>query len=287
MTLPNAIEQSITRAATHLSSVLRCSVQDAPTHRVVVVEGWADDQATIDAIAAYLVGLLASAISLALTVRASIEDTTEDRLELRANVEKLVGSATVLLSSDQKQDERNPWMAEGIWHLCLFLAQQRTDLHPLGKIIALDHPHVAAKDHGFDVVAVYQGLISFGMAFIECKAYENNPNGAINSAVDFFRELEAGTYDARARQVMSALRVALAPALQQQVSPSLWKQERELIPNPHYDVSAAVDWKNPRPSFNGLSTPVERRVIMPNELPGFTSFFDRIGDAMIQLVQGF
>ncbi|WP_404369961.1 DEAD/DEAH box helicase [Corallococcus coralloides] len=58
-TLPDTLTFAIQAGIDLLGKRLRCSSQQAPTHRIVLIEGWGDDAATIDAIAAYFVGLLA------------------------------------------------------------------------------------------------------------------------------------------------------------------------------------------------------------------------------------
>ena len=123
------------------------------------------------------------------------------------------------------------------------------------------------------------------MSFVESKAYENNPNGAVNDAVGFYRALENGDHDVRARQTVATLRAALPVADQNAVSPSLWKDVRAYLPNPHYDAATAIDWTNTRPSFAELKNDRNRIVVMPNSVPKFTKFFDEVGDAMLSLAE--
>ena len=55
--------------------------EDSETHRIVIVEGWNDDDQTRHAVACYFVGLKARAIDAALNVRSEIEDMSKDRTE--------------------------------------------------------------------------------------------------------------------------------------------------------------------------------------------------------------
>jgi hypothetical protein len=281
--LPVEIEAALKEGIAVLEKNLRCTPHIATSHGVLVVEGWGDGPQMTEAIAAYLVGLLASAVSRALLVRAQITDTDVDRLELLRNVEAITGSKASPLSLERKRDQRNPWIAEGIWHLCLFLSATRQDLHPHGPIVALDLPHIASKDHGFDVVGIYRGTAAYGVSFVESKAYENNPNGAINDAVAFYEEIERGKHDARARQVVASMRDSLPAGEQGAISASLWKHERTYLPNPHYDGSTAMDWTNTRPSFKGLAVPIDRIVIMPHAIQKFPKFFDDVTESMLTL----
>lgn len=282
MTLPLTIETSVNAAVNLLIGKLQCSTTTAKTHQVVFVEGWAGDADTIKAIGIYLVGLLASTISTTLAVRASIENTDMDKLELLKNVTAITGTSASPLSESKRQDERNPWIAEGLWHLCLFISSRRTEVHPMGQVIALDQPHIGAKDHGFDVIALYETKAGeFGMSIVECKAYEKDVNGAIGSAVTFFRAFDNGEHDTRIRQVVAQMRDLLPGPKQKSISPSLWKSIRSYVPNPHYDAQWVTDWNNARPSFGSLGFPV---IVMPHAVPDFTKFFDQVGDAMMDFV---
>lgn len=279
--LPTQLENAVADAIILLQQKMRVSLDAATTHQVLIIEGFGDGADTITAAAVYLVGLLASAITRTLSVRASIENSTSDRNELLRNVEAITGTQATPLTTNQKQEERNPWLSEGLWHLCLFLASKRPDMHPPGQIVALDLPHIAAKDHGFDVIGMYRVKDSFGVSFVESKAYENNPNKAISDAVRFYKSIDRGEHDARARQIVSSMRDALPVADQRAISPSLWKHTRVYLPNPHYDASSNLDWKNDRPSFTGLTVPADRIIIMPHIIQGFSAFFDQIASEML------
>lgn len=276
-TLPTAIDSAIANALHLLEGSLTCNYAQATTHEVVLVIGWGADAKTIDAVGAYLVGLRVAAIKQSLAVMAALEDTAEDRAEVVAGVEAIVGADNTALTQDQKEDERNPWIAEGLWHFCMMLASRRAELHPRGEVVALDFPHVAAKDHGLDVVAIYRSATGFGLSLVESKAYRIDPNQAISNAVDFFRKVDAGAHDPRIRQVVAGMRSALPQDLQGAISPSLWKADRTYIPNPHYDLSVTQVWTNTRHSFRGLKAPV---LVMPHPIHTFAAFFDSVADAM-------
>jgi hypothetical protein len=280
MPLPEHLETEIIAAVSPLEGKLRCTPHEAETHRALTVEGWTDAHDTVRAVAVYLVGLLATAISRTLEVRAQVEDTPRDRLELVRNVDRITGTDEAPLNDDQKEDERNPWIAEGLWHLCLFLASRRADLHPLGTVVALDLPHITAKDHGLDVMAIYQSADAFGVSFVESKAYENDPNKAISKATAFFEDIDNGKHDQRIRQVVATMRASMLLAQQQAVSPSLWKDVRAYLPNPHYDSAKAMDWTNARPSFTKLRVPRDHIMIMPHAVPEFSRFFNDIATTM-------
>jgi hypothetical protein len=289
MSLPEQIEDAMRNAIQDLTVVLEWEVLDAPTHRTVIVIGWNRDDSTRQAIAHYLVGLRACAIDAALNIRAELEDSEEDRIEVLGNVIAIVGEDNAEDTEEQKRRkiyERNPWIAEGIWHLCMIIAaKQRREIHLPGAIIALNYAHPIAKDHGLDVAAIYEigDKDLFGLSFIESKAYKDNIDGAISKAVGFFREINEGKKHAlRIRQTVQIMRSSLPGDKQAQIPNSFWKRTRAYLPNPHYDASCRVDWTNSRPSFDtlrldGVNTDI---IVMPHIINEFANFFDEIADEM-------
>ncbi len=284
MTLSEQIENAMSDAISCLEGCLRCSIQESETHRVIIIEGWNDGEITRRAIAHYLVGLQASAIDCILHIRASLDNTPEDRLEIYQSVIRVLGDNNQI-SRKKRNTDRNPWIAEGIWHFCMVIAARRFELHPNGRIIALDHAHVIAKDHGLDVSAIYENENSFGLSIIEAKTYIDNPNGAINDAVTFFKEVDGGKHSARIRQTVQVMRSALPPDQQPKITNSFWKRERTYIPNPHYAGEIDIDWTNSRPSFRELKPKPNlfdrmNVIIMPNGISDIDNFFDQISDEM-------
>lgn len=285
MSLPNDINEAMESSIEHLTNSMRYEVLEADTHRTIIVTCWNDDDQNRKAVARYLVGLRACAIDAALNIRARLEDTPEDRSEIMQSVADIIGGSDVELTIDQKQDERNPWIAEGIWHLCMTIAKRRPGIHPMGNIIALNPIHVVAKDRGLDVIAIYmEEEAIFGLSFIESKAYKNNPNGAINDAVALFKNVDQGKYATRIRQAVQVMRASLPPNTQAAISTSFWKRKRSYIPNPHYDESHRINWAGTRPSFRSLEPDRANILVMPHIICGFDEFFDNIADEMRSFV---
>ncbi|MBV6505492.1 MAG: hypothetical protein ILNGONEN_01054 [Syntrophorhabdaceae bacterium] len=286
MSLPQEISIAMQEAIEYLAKTIRYEIQEADTHKVIVVSGWNNSDLTRQAIAKYLVGLRACAIDAALNIRAHLANSRSDRLEILSNVEEIIGSSERPLSPEQIETERNPWMAEGIWHLCLVIAANKTSLHPPGKIIALDRVHIAAKDHGFDLIAIYESQRFFGISIVETKAYLDRPNQAINHAVAFYKEIDNEQHNLRIRQNVENMRVALPKKKQNLISPSFWKQIRSYIPNPHYDAKKSMCWTNCRPSFKELIPDKNHIIVMPHIIKGFTNFFDSIAAEMRKFAMG-
>ncbi len=281
MTLSDILNSKINESLSVLKDSLVVSNMDAETHGVVEVTGW-QNEGTIDALAVYLVSLRAGIIDQAGCICFDLINSTPNYADdiLRSVNEIIKQSADSKESPhDWKSTWRNPWIAEGIWHCCMHIAMDCPEFHTQGTIIALDLPHVSPKDHGLDVTALYvrnNGVM--GMSFVETKAYRNDPNGAISDAVTMFESIEAGKHDTRLRQVITSFSSVIEEPYKQQLSLSLWKNERTLIPNPHYEASGAtVQWGLSRTVFSDLTAPV---VIMPHAVDSYDEFFEEISSSM-------
>jgi hypothetical protein len=274
-------------AISHLEGALRFTLQECPSHRAALIDGWNDCQETRCSIAHYLVGLRACAMDAALRINAILEDNEEDQVEILENVIAVVGNDNNI-SDDQKQHERNPWIAEGIWHMCMAIAARRNELHPCGHIIALDYAHVITKDHGLDVAAIYEHDDIVGLSLVETKTYRDRPDKALYDAVVLFREVDEGKHSARIRQTVQTMRSALLPEQQSKISTSFWKRNRTYIPNPHYLSlqDKPIDWTRRRPSLRNLLPDRLNILIMPHLITEFDSFFDRISDEMREFARG-
>ncbi|MFC3771120.1 hypothetical protein [Paenibacillus sp. GCM10012303] len=290
MTIPMKLEQDVENAVNYLVNVLLVKTYESETHDALVVSGWNNDNDTRRAVAVYLVGLCESAIDSGLNIRAALtDDGAEGAFDIYAGVCGIVKESNSELTNDQKEDERNPWIAEGLWHLCMLAASRKQDIHPLGNIISVGPAHVRAKDHGLDGLAIYKASEdTLGLTIIESKAYKLDPNRAINKAVKFFREIDEHKHSARIKHSVSMMRIALSSDLQELVSGSFWKSVRTYVPNPHYDISENIDWTNKRPSFENLKTLSKKNIlVMPHIIDNFDNFFDEISDNMRDYARGF
>lgn len=280
MRLAARIESGMSDAIKNMAELLRVDVKATTTHCVLTVDGWNDSEDTRQAIAEYLVGLRAAAIDCALAVRADLADSAKHRLQILKNVEAIVGSPSSPLSEDAISTERNPWIAEALSHLLMAAAAARQQLHPPGRVLAVGLPHVAAKDHGLDVVAIYWSPDGCGLSIVETKAYPKDPNQAIGDAAAKFREINEGKHDLPIRQSVQTMRAFLSAEVQSLVSPAFWEENRSYLPNPHYDSAVAVNWTNGRRSLEGLLPDKQRVLVLPNSVQGFHEFFDDIAKKM-------
>ena len=282
MPISDRLQDSIIKAESILLEILTVNTTVAATHKVVEVTGWQNADA-INALSSYLVALRASVLDQAGRICSElIGNNPDDATALLRSVDEIVVQPehSGETSADWKGKWRNPWIAEGLWHCCLWVAMKKAEFHTQGTIIALDFPHISPKDHGLDVTALYvKENGTLGMSFVETKAYRDNPNGAISDAVTMLKAIEAGEHDTRLRQMVTSFRAVIEEPYKQQLSSSLWKNERTLIPNPHYEAKgASVQWsRSRRASFLNLIAPV---IIMPHCVNGYDAFFDKVAHNM-------
>lgn len=288
MPISEFLEASMVESLTVLQNHL--TVTTTPrgdnTHSVVEVTGWQSDE-VVSALAMYLVVLRSSVINQAIEICTElIDDPPSFADSLIRSVNEIIDQPpdSEEPPADWKSKWRNPWIAEGVWHCCMRVAMDKPEIHEHGTIIAIDLPHISPKDHGFDVTALYvTGADELGLSFVESKAYRNDPNKAISDASAMLKAIEAGEYDTRLRQMITSFRSTIAEQYRPKLSSSLWKNERTLIPNPHYEANGAnVQWARRRVVFNNLSAPV---VIMPHGVDGFDTFFDNVAEGMRRYAQ--
>lgn len=288
ISLNEKVEVAIHEAVKHLRDIIEVESLESDSHNAIIIKGWNIDHESQRAIAKYFIGLRAAALDVALRVSAYlIDDTPIGKLNLISSIDEIVGRDSSSLSDIQIRDERNPWLAESLWHLCMFLANDIKDCHPCGDVKAIGPVHVKAKDHGLDGIVLYEKDNKLGLTLIETKAYKDAPNRAIGKAVEFFTAIDNGTHDTRIRQDVSNLRYGLPLEIQKKISGTFWDKNRSYIANPHYDSATSVDWKRNRTPLTRLAVGKENIIIMPNIIEGFEGFFDGVANEMRSIVRGF
>ncbi|MFS0824761.1 hypothetical protein [Bacillus sp. 1P02SD] len=218
ITLNKKIENAVKESIEHLKKIMNYETFEATTHKAIIVTGWDSDKDCLKAVAKYLVGLRATALDVALNICSVLfDDTPDGKLDILNSVYEIVGETNDSLKDIQIRDERNPWIAEGLWHLCMFLSKDLKECHPSGEIIALGPVHVKAKDHGLDGLVIYEKADNIGLSLIESKAYKDDPNRAINKALGFFKEIDSEKHSTRIRQDISNIRRSLPLEIQDKV----------------------------------------------------------------------
>jgi len=277
MALAATIKTWMDEAVQAVTAQLTFANQTVASHRVLTVSGW-HHSALRQPIARYLVGLRVNAITAALAVRCDLTDAPADVAEVWANVVSIVGPEENSLSKKQISTRRNPWIAEALWHLCMAVSQQRVELHPPGKVLAVTLPHVKTTDPGLDLAVLFHDGATHGLSVIETKAYENDVGAAMVSCIGFFGQIDGGLHNPRLRQVVSMLRAELAD--QAHISDGLWKNRRCYLPNVHYDNANPIDWAAERTDFAPLVPGPANIFVMPHAITGFSQFFTQIADQM-------
>jgi hypothetical protein len=291
LTPEQKIDTAVIGALNVLSQSLQFQHSVAVNHELLVVTGWNQSPNVRRAVAEYLVGLCVMAVNSVLAVRTELVGPS-GLAEVRQNVEAIIGPNGGGLTPEQIERRRNPWLAEGIWHLCLAVSQRVPGLHPPGALFALSLPHADASEHGIDLAALYHATGGIGLSMVETKAYRNRPSDAIRDAAKFFRKVNAGNYRKKIREAILRLRDACPAQLQSKISAQLWEERRWYVPNPHYDAVQVEDWMQPRPVLVALlnvpaNPPIptpQGVLIMPHIVTGFDAFFDAIVTEMVAFV---
>lgn len=274
--LKTAVEQSIAALGGLLlvSPTTQCS-----THSLIGTAGLSREPTLVAHLAVYLTGAIASCIEWNLEIRHALFDDNTLGQDLRNNVAQVIGSANTI-SDDRKRTERNPWIWEGISHLLVHLSRGSPNRHPPGRILAKTMIHLDAKDHGLDLVALYQSPTALGITAGECKAYLKRPDAAIRDAAATLRQLDTDRRDGEVRAAVTTMSPALSPEERKNLVGSFWKRERCYLPLVCCDSKSAIDWTSDRPSLQTLAPPLDRKFLIPACIDDAESFFDEVADAM-------
>ena len=200
-------------------------------------------------------------------------------IDLKNSLIEIIGDSNELPEAFI-QEERNPWLAEALNHLVLYLSTELTEIHPPGQIYVIGNVHDDPKDKGIDITALYH-CQTIGLTISECKAYKLNPNKAISDASSYFLEIDGGgILGRRIRTRVQAMRNFLPENLRNQATNGFWKKERCFLPFLVFDATESKDWRRARPALNKLPTPPDRRIIIPIQIRDFDLFFNNLSNSM-------
>ena len=296
LTPAQRIDAAVDNALALLSRTLQFQRTTFANHDLVVVTGWNQSAAVRRAVAEYLVGLCVMAVNSVLAVRTDLVGPS-GLAEVTQNVEAIIGVNGAGLTPDQVIKSRDPWIAEGIWHLCLAVSMLVPEIHPPGAVFALSLPHADATEHGIDIAVLHQAQNRIGLSIVETKAYRNDPAQGVRDAAKLFRKINAGAYRKKIREAVLRMRSECPPPLQSQITAQLWEERRWYVPNPHYDDLHAEDWAQKRPVLTNLLNapanpanpplPVPQGIlIMPHAVTGFDGYFNGVAADMMAFVNG-
>jgi len=291
LTAAQKVDAAVSGALTLLGQTLQFQRTATPNHELLVVTGWNQTLAVRRAVAEYLVGLCVMAVNSVLAIRTDLVGPS-GLAEIKQNVEDIIGVNGMNLTNDQVTKNRDPWIAEGIWHLCLAVSMNTPGSHPPGALFALSLPHLDTTEEGLDLAALYRSQTDVGLSIVETKAYRTTPAVAVQRAAKFFQKINSGSYRKKVREAVLRMRAECTTADQQAVTAQLWQERRWYIPNLHYDAAHSEDWTQPRPVLSDLlqesNNPVfanpQGIMIMPHEVAGFDAFFNGVTTDMVAFV---
>lgn len=267
-------------------SRITVNIIEAKTHKAIIITGIENDPTVIRSIAVYMVALISNSIEANLEIRADLIEYTEiGKNEIIESVIDTIGENNHL-NQDFIEDERNPWLAEALIHLLLFVSNRNNSIHPVGEVLAVGLVHDDPKDKGLDLTALYQAE-TLGLTIGECKAYKLYPNKAISNAVSFFDGVDSNRKTGkRIRTQVQILRKFLPDEFSELATNVFWKNERCFLTTPIFDMSVDKDWSRTRnKTFGALNVPIEKRLVIPIAIEDFDGFFNSLSDEMRKFVR--
>jgi hypothetical protein len=179
---------------------------------------------------------------------------------------------------DWRDTRRNPWIAEGVGHLVLFMAGRRDTGCLAGRVAALKALHAVPTQQGLDLVAIYMLEDLPALVIGETKATKADPSGQLTEAASFFRDIEAHARDGELVADVSMLEQVLPAGVRDELGEAFWAERRTYLPLIAYGVE--FDPHTERPLLRGLSPAAEHKRVVVVRLPTFHEFFDTVADAM-------
>lgn len=251
------------------------------SHRVAIVRGIEDDE-VVQQIGIYLVGagfLRAVSTDLRIT-QAFLRLAPDVEDQMRRAVTQRIGADNGI--SDQvRQTERDPWIAEGIAHLVLWLSRRTAALAARGRVKALMTLHVQPKEPGIDLTALFDDRLTLGVTLGEAKASELDATGQVRDAASFFSTMDDDVVrQVQLRNAVQLLRKSLRAELEGLITPALWEENRCYLPLVAYSDASSFAPSRARNSYRSLRPGAEGVLLICLPLADYRGFFDRVSDAM-------
>jgi hypothetical protein len=258
----------------------------AQSHVVLRAEGL-DCPESADALGTYLTAALAGAVQVDIHLADRFLGVSVDRRAvLRQRVERVVRASNHLTQDSDRHwrdTRRNPWIAEGIGHLLLFMAGRAATGCLEGRVAALKALHAQASQQGLDLVAIYELGDLPVLAIGETKATHADPSGQLTEATRFFRDIEAHERDGDLVADVTMLETALSDQLRREIGEAFWEKQYTYLPlivhgtefDPHVE----------RQLLAGLTVERNHKRLVVVELPVFYEFFNEVADAMRAAVE--
>jgi hypothetical protein len=276
------IEDSLAEIAAHVTLAEGTS----PASHTVVVASGLDDPEVAAAVARYAVAFLAGWVQRDASIgeRMGVQGV-ENREEIRRVVQRIVGCPADLDAEQQanwRQTWRNGWIAEVVTHALFVIRRSTTSAFLDGDVVALLRPHPVPKRQGLDSVAIYDDESVAVLAVGETKASCERGSEELTRACDMFDDVDAGSFGPDLRDAIDLLADVLPGHLLDQVSDSLWRDQRCYLPAILHETP--FDASSPRARLARLQPPAERKRVLVLRLQAFDAFFDAVAAAMPETI---
>lgn len=269
------VEQSILT----ISQAAQVTRNPRSSHMVSRVQSF-EDLAVVRALGIYLAACIAGGVKANLKIALDLFDVVpQEAAALQKDVHQLIG-ANNQVSNEFKATRRNPWIAEGIAHLCARLSHDHTHLGPLGRIEVVTNVHDDVTDHGLDQLAIYEDGGFLGISIGESKASNGNISANVTDAADNFASVQNGDHDAHIRRTVNHLRDSLPAALQTLITKSFWRDRRSFLAFAVYNNADTFQPQRARQSLQKLPGAPHSVNLICITLDHYDVFFDGIATAI-------
>jgi hypothetical protein len=274
--------RELAEAAIKIRRQLTVDEYSTESHRVAVVHGLEEPEA-VQCLGTYLVGAgFTRAVRTSLRIADEFLNMSPDQEGvIREAVSTVVGIDNTV-DYAFKTDQRDPWIAEGIGHLALWISRRQPILAARGRLRALRPLHVQSKEQGIDLAGLFTHDDALGITIGEAKASQSNATSHMADAASFFSAIDAGDpiREVQIRDVVQLLRETLRPRYQSLVTPALWEENRCYFPVVAYGNASSFSPGRTRKTYRNLSPGIQGVLMVCLCLENYEGFFDDVSNAM-------
>ena len=247
------------------------------SHHATVVSGL-ESTNVVAALGIYLSACVATAIRVNLEIALDLLGTRPNDIDqLTRGIDAVVGHDNNI-AAILKETRRDPWITEGISHLCAMVSRDIANLGPPGRIEAVTLVHPDVTEHGLDQLGIFHDG-ELGICVGEAKASDQDISGNLSDAATKFKEVELGRHDQDIRTTISYLRDSLSVELQQLITPTFWADNRAYQAYAAYPENG-FDHRRKRPALGSLIGAPSSVNVICLSLQDYEAFFDDVADAM-------
>jgi hypothetical protein len=273
----------ISNSITTIESAITVTQETANSHVCTMVYGL-EHPKPIQAIGIYLAACISTAIKANLEIALDLTGSSPNELtQLRNTVHRIIGPDNQI-SNIEKETRRNPWITEGLAHLCAMLSRKQQFLFPAGRIEALNLVHSDVTDHGLDHFGIFHRSKKLGVSIGECKTSDKDISGNLTDASTKFHEVINGIHDPRIRTHIQYLRASLPSEIESLITQTFWKEKQLFTAYISYPEHLSFNAKRRRPTFENIQGSPSSVNVISFELKDFDAFFNNLSDAIRQAI---